>query len=272
MKKTGFPHILETIKIDRELYVHLQYNGNSIPLLQWCTQGRELACFTIFCHIFKMLPAQFHIGLLDQMKERMYYKPKGSLPYSAEMIHYALHLRCTSLQAYTILLETFPLLSVSLLNKIQPGGVDAIKAVKLLREKGEILTDCILMVDEMYLQKATQYQGGEYVGADEEGNLFKGIIVFMIVDLKKLIPYVIQALPETTFNGKWLSEKMLNTINLLGGADFNVLAIVTDNHAANVNAFSCLSIEYGTPEFHYLSSTPQTITKRFTFSMIAFTY
>ena len=42
---------------------------------------------------------------------------------------------------------------------------------------------------------------------------------------------------------------MSNNIDLLGGADFNVRAIVTDNHAANVNAFSCLSIEYGTPGF-----------------------
>ena len=108
------------------------------------------------------------------MKERMYYNPKGRPPYSAEVISYALHLRYTSLQAYKILLEK--------------GGADAIKAVKLLREKGEISTDCILMVDEMYLQKATQYQGGEYVGADEEGNIFKGIIVFVIVGLKKVNP------------------------------------------------------------------------------------
>ena len=204
--------------------------------------------------------------LFDQIKERMYYKPKGRPPYSAEMICYVLHLSYTSLQAYKILLEKFPLSSVSLLNTIQQGRVDTIKAVKLLREKGKISTDCILMVGEMYLQKATQYQGGEYVGADEEGNLFKGIIVFVIVGLKKSIPYVIQALPETIFNGKWLCEKMLNTIKLLG-ADFNVHAIVTDNHVANLNAFS---IEYGTPEFPLFIK--QTITKRFTFSMLAFTY
>ena len=178
------------------------------------------------------------------MKERMYYKPKGRPPYSAEMIRYALHLRYTSLQAYKIALEKFPLPSISLLNKIQQGGVDAIKAVTFLREKGEISTDCILMVDEMYLQKATQYQGGEYVGVDKEGNLFKGIVVFMIVGLKESISYVIQALPEITFNGKWLSEKMSKSIDLLGEAGFNVRGIVTDNHAANVNAFNCLHIEY----------------------------
>ena len=32
----------------------------------------------------------------------------------------------------------------------------------------------------MYLQKAAQYQDGDYVGADENGELYKGIIVFMI--------------------------------------------------------------------------------------------
>ena len=146
------------------------------------------------------------------------------------------------------MLEKFPLPSISLLNKIQQGGVDAIKAVTFLREKGEISTDCILIVDEMYLQKATQYQGGEYIGVDKEGNLFKGIVVFMIVGLKESISYVIQALPEIRFNGKWLSEKMSKSIDLLGEAGFNVRGIVTDNHAANVNAFNCLHIEYGTPE------------------------
>ena len=51
-----------------------------------------------------------------------------------------------------------------------------VKALKLLREKGEISEDIILMVDEMFLQKSTQYQGGEYVGADEDGNLCKGMV------------------------------------------------------------------------------------------------
>jgi len=71
----------------------------------------------------------------------------------------------------------------------------------MLREKGEISGDLILMVDEMYLQKAAQYQSGEYVGADEEGKLFKGIMAFMVVGLKQSIPFVVQAIPEVTFNG-----------------------------------------------------------------------
>ena len=55
------------------------------------------------------------------------------------MIRYALHLRYTSLQAYRLLLEKSPTLPLSLLNNIQQGGVDALKALKALYEKAPFL-------------------------------------------------------------------------------------------------------------------------------------
>ena len=55
------------------------------------------------------------------------------------MIRYALHLRYTSLQAYRLLLEKSPMLSLSLLNNIQQGGVDELKTLKILYEKAPIL-------------------------------------------------------------------------------------------------------------------------------------
>ena len=63
------------------------------------------------------------------------------------------------------------------MNKIQQGEVDSLKALKVLREKGGISIDLILMLDEMYLHIAAQYQAGEYVGADKEGNLYKGMLL-----------------------------------------------------------------------------------------------
>ena len=51
------------------------------------------------------------------------------------MIRYALHLRYTSSQAYRLLLEKSLMLSLSLLNNIQQGGVDALKALKNIYEK-----------------------------------------------------------------------------------------------------------------------------------------
>ena len=71
------------------------------------------------------------------------------------MICFTLDLRHTSLQAYKLLL-----LSISLLNKIQQGGVDSLKALKVLREEDQISTDPILMVNEMCLRKVGQYQAG----------------------------------------------------------------------------------------------------------------
>ena len=68
------------------------------------------------------------------------------------MIRFTLDLRHTSLQAYKLLL-----LSISLLNKIQQGGVDSLKALKVLQEEDQISTDLVLMVNEMCLHKVGQY-------------------------------------------------------------------------------------------------------------------
>ena len=92
------------------------------------------------------------------------------------MTRYALHLRYTSLQAYRLFFERFPMPYLSLLKKIQQGGVDMLNVLKALHEKSSFSCDCILMIDEMYLRKYAQYQSGENVGVDEEG-----IITFMVV-------------------------------------------------------------------------------------------
>ena len=111
-----------------------------------------------------------------------------------------------------------------------------LSVLKALHEKGSFSCDCILMTYEMYLRKSAQYQSGEYVGVDEEG-----IITFMVVGLKQSIPFVVQAIPEVIFNGHWLVEKISDNIDNLIEFGLCVRSIqVTDNHSANVNAFSAL--------------------------------
>ena len=56
----------------------------------------------------------------------------------------------------------------------------------------------------MYLQKYEEHFAGESIGADEKGDLYKGVVCFMIVGLKNNIPYVVMALPEKDITGKWL--------------------------------------------------------------------
>ena len=92
----------------------------------------------------------------------------------------------------------------------------------------------------MYLQKASEYHGGKFVGKNEDGELYNGIVVFMVVGLRKSIPYVIRTLPETKVNGKWLSKHIEESIETLHGAGFRVRGIVSDNHSVNVSAFGIL--------------------------------
>ena len=114
----------------------------------------------------------------------------------------------------------------SLLNKIQQGGVDMLNVLKTLHEKGSFSCDCILMIDEMYLQKSAQYQSGEYV---EERNLYKRIFAFMVVGLKESIPFVVQTILEVTFNGQWLAEKISYNIDNLIEIRLFAQGIVTNN-------------------------------------------
>ena len=87
-----------------------------------------------------------------------------------------------------------------LLDKIQQGSAHALKALKIVHEKGSFSCDCILMIDEMYLQKSAQYQSGENEGVDKEGRLYKETVAFMVVGFKLSIPFVVQTIPEVTFN------------------------------------------------------------------------
>lgn len=246
---TQFPVVLESIRVDQDLHVKLQYNGIPLPLPPWFVKGNnaKLTKFSMlenFPAYIRSTAIENQQILLDELKQRALYKPKGRPPYSSSMIRFALHLRYTSLQTYKLLIEKLPLPSISLLNKIQQGGVDSLKALTILRGKGEISNDLIMMFDEMYLQKAAQYQSGEYVGADEEGNLYKGIVAFMVVGLKQSVPFVVQAIPEVTFDGRWLCEKIAKNIKYLADSGFSVRGIVSDNHSSNVNAFTSLKTRF----------------------------
>ena len=121
-------------------------------------------------------------------------------------------------------------------------GVDAIKAATLLREEGKISEDVVLMLDEMYLQKSTEFQNGNVIGKDETGEFYKGIIVFMIVNLKNSTPCVVKACPEVSM----VRQEIEESISSLTSAGFKVRAVVADNHASNVSTFTKLWNSYGT--------------------------
>ena len=148
-------------------------------------------------------------------------------------------LRYTSTQAYKLLLAQFPLPSLSLLKKLNKGGMESLKAMKVLLDQGKI-GDVVLLLDEIYLQKDGQYQGGQLVGVDSKGNLFKGVMTFMIHSLKQSIPFVIKTIPEVKIRGLWLSEQIDECFHTLHQSDFNIVAVISDNHSTNVSPFDIL--------------------------------
>ena len=75
----------------------------------------------------------YYNELLNELNQRNFYKRQGRPTYLSSMIRYALHLRYMSLQAYRLLLEKSSMPFLSLLNNIQQGGVDALKALKTLK-------------------------------------------------------------------------------------------------------------------------------------------
>ena len=243
----SFPIIYETIKIKNSMNVQLQYNGSPIPLPAWFSQGTD--CSLKYFSQLENFPSHirtFHDGSLrfpfiDELNERRNMHSKGkSPPYSAELLRYAMLLRHTSAQSYRLLLKKFPLPSFSLLEKLHKGGVDAVKAITALREENKISKDIVLMLDEMYLQKQQQYFAGELIGADEDDNLYKGIVCFMVAGLKQSVPYVVKTCPEIKIEGEWLKDQILTVLASLTEAGFNVRAVVADNHSTNVSAFKQL--------------------------------
>ena len=58
----------------------------------------------------------------------------------------------------------------------------------------------------------------------------------MVVGFKLSIPFVVQAIPEVTFNGQWLTETFSDNSDNLIEFGLCVRGIVTDNHSANVSS------------------------------------
>ena len=68
------------------------------------------------------------------------------------------------------------------------------KALKILFDNDEISRDRVLMADEMYSQKGVQYSSsGEYVGADEDGSLYKDVAALMVQRLQTSLVFLTKA-------------------------------------------------------------------------------
>ena len=61
---------------------------------------------------------------------------------------------------------------------------------------------------------------------------------------QKNVPYVVKAAPVTFIKSEFLKDKLLNCLELLITGGFNVRAVICDDHAANVSAFTNLILQF----------------------------
>ena len=104
--------------------------------------------------------------------------------------------------------------------------------------KNVLTNDLILLADIMYLQKSIQYSNGKFISADENRNVYKGEIVFIIWGLKQLVSVVLKECPEVALTGKWLGDQLADCAFALAQAGFNVQKIVIGNQACYMNVFA----------------------------------
>ena len=78
------------------------------------------------------------------------------------------------------------------------------------------------------------------IGCDDEGELYKEIVCFMIVGLNESVPYVIKSSPETITEVNWHKTELLDSLAVLSNCGFRVRAIICDNHSSNVSSFKKL--------------------------------
>ena len=106
-----------------------------MSLPQWSVQGhnvtpKKVAYLENFPVYIRNTATDSYNELMNELNQRNFYKPQGRPPYPS-VIRYALHLRYTSLHTYRLFFERFPMPYLSLLNKIQQGGVDMLNVLKL---------------------------------------------------------------------------------------------------------------------------------------------
>ena len=119
--------------------------------------------------------------IMIELQQSRYKKFDDKLKFTSELLQLVLMLRYTSLPACQLLVKNFPLPSISLLKRLSQREVEPLKAVKLLLNKRKIDQDIVLLTDELYLQKEVHIQQGKLIGCDDNSNLFKGIMTFMIM-------------------------------------------------------------------------------------------
>ena len=110
--------VIACIRVDDKLHVRQFLRGSPVSLSQWCRYGHN--CKLTSKGMLENFPSYLesqteNFSIFDELRKRRF---KKNQVYSSEVIQYPLLLRYTSLQSFKLLLDEFPLPSISLFNKI----------------------------------------------------------------------------------------------------------------------------------------------------------
>ena len=224
------PITSEFIRINSDLTVKLYCRDCPVPLPQWF---RNTGCKLKSATQLENFPSYIrgkseeHSSPLAAELENIRYMHHPT--YSTSVIRFALMLRYTSLQAYNLLAEEYKLPSTSYLSKLKSAGIDAVKALKVVKDKNLISEDVVMMFDEMYIQQYEEYSAGKFGESNADGEFYTGVLAFMIVGLKSSVSFVVRAIPKTKLTAEFIQKEMEKTLSVIMDAGFNVsLLIIVD--------------------------------------------
>ena len=182
-----------------DLHVKLSYEGSPVPLPEYISssKGSKITSLDMLTNlpnyiINSVSSTNLSIEVIKELLKLSYYTPKGVPKYSPQTLRFALQLRYTSHAAYKFLNQYITLPSERLLRDLKSKSLDSEKTLSKLRDEGLIANDVVLLLDEMHLQQQVQYNGRDImiIGCDHELLMYKSIICFMVVSIKKIIPYM----------------------------------------------------------------------------------
>ena len=110
----------------------------------------------------------------------------------------------------------------------------------------------------MHLQQQVQFDGRSLIRCNESLEMFKSILCFMVVYLKKSVPYIIKAIPIVKLSKQIICDVILNCIKILNDANFQLRCVISDNHQSNVSSFNTLMKDFPINGKNYCMKNPST--------------
>lgn len=129
------------------------------------------------------------------------------------------------------------------------GAVQYFKCIcETLQDKEKIVA---LLIDEIYLSNRVEFSNGVIYGLDEEGEINKTSLTFMIKSLLSTYKDVVSIQPIHTLTSAYLCQSIISVIKMLHFSGFVVCCTIVDNSAPNAKCYKEMGLESTPSGRHY---------------------